>query len=597
MMTRKRVSFLLTLSMIGGFLLSLNACQRLSGPEENPVREAEEMSESLKVKEIRYDRSYYHPGERVRVVVDLDSKVKRPLSARLTGQVMHGTRPVLSLEKIFELRGGIQSLQLEFQPPPEAPRGYGLDVCVNVTEGDGRACLTSAFDVLGNWTDTPRYGFLSDFEPGRSDFQELLASLLRYHLNGLQFYDWMYRHEQFLTDQEPYRDPLGRQLSRVTVEALIEAVHSVGIAAMPYTAIYAASVPFYHQHPDWALFQANGEPCLLGENFLVYMDPRPGSPWSQHLLDQFAQVLTETAFDGIHLDQYGDPKEGYDARGKRFELAGPLAEMIDATKRIVQAHRPQGSVVFNAVTNWPVETVALADQDLVYIEVWPPYIWFEDLHALVVNAQRLGGGKPVVLAAYISPIHEINVRLADAVIFASGGGHIELGERGGMLADPYFPKYEPVSLALADVLRRYYELTIRYQDFIGPRSEDATQAYRGRIEMKGISTSASQMADKVWPIVRESAGFTAISLINLLGLDSPEWNKPLEVAPQPLGTAQVRIEDVPESPTAVWIASPDWEDISLRKIPFSFGDGGLTVEIPSLYYWDLILLEWDLDRR
>jgi dextranase len=550
------------------------------------------MIEYLKVKEIRYDRSFYHPGEAVSVTVDLESGVEQPVSAHLSITVSHATKHVLSLEEPFELIGETQSLNLEFQPPPEAPRGYGLDVCVDVGDKYGQACLTSAFDVLDNWTDTPRYGFLTDFEPGRLDFKKLMDSLLRYHLNGLQFYDWMYRHEQFLTDQEPYRDPLGRQLSRATVEALIEAVHTAGIAAMPYTAIYAASVPFYHKHPDWALFKANGEPYLLGENFLVYMDPRPGSQWSQHLLDQFTQILTQTAFDGIHLDQYGDPKEGYDAQGMRFELAEPLAGMINATKEVVQAHRLQGSVVFNAVTNWPVETVAPAEQDLVYIEVWPPYIWFEDLHALIVNAQQLGDGKPVVLAAYISPKHEVNVRLADAVIFASGGGHIELGEEDGMLADPYFPRYEPVSPALTDILRRYYEFTIRYQDLIGPRCRDATVAYRGRIEVNGFSTSASQMTDKVWPIVRESPGFTAISLINLVGLDSPEWNKPLEAAPRPLGTTQVWIEEVPKSPAAVWIASPDWEDISLRKIPFSFGDGGLTLEIPSLQYWDLILLDW-----
>lgn len=577
--------------------MSLCACHRSPGQAEIPAREVGEMSDFLRLKGIHYDRSYYHPGERVKAAVDLESDLQRPVSARLSVQIIHIAQPILSLEETFELRVGEQSLRLEFQPPPEAPRGYGLEVCVDVEDGDARACLTSAFDVLGNWTDTPRYGFLTDFEPGRSDFQELVDSLLRYHLNGLQFYDWMYRHEQFLTDQEPYHDPLGRQLSRTTVEALIEAVHSAGIAAMPYTAIYAASVPFYHQHPDWALFKANGEPYLLGENFLVYMDPRPGSQWAQHLLDQFAQVLKETAFDGIHLDQYGDPKEGYDARGVGFDLAGPLAEMINDTKRVVRAHRPQGSVVFNAVTNWPIETVAPADQDLVYIEVWPPYIWFEDLHALIVQAQQLGGGKPVVLAAYISPENETNVRLVDAVIFASGGGHIELGEREGMLTEPYFPKYKLLSPGLAEVLRRYYEFAIRYQDLIGPRSEDASQAYRGRIEIMGVSSSASQMTDKVWPIVRESPGFTAISLINLLGLESPEWNKLLEAAPQPLGATQVRLKDITGSPAAVWIASPDWVDISLRRILFSTRDGELVVEIPSLHYWDLILLEWGHDHR
>lgn len=591
-MSRRLVSSFLILIMFAGWLQSLGSCQRLVHQVESPASEAVDMVNYLKLKDIHYDRSYYHPGEKVGVVLDLESEATNPVPARLAVQVMHVTRPVLTFEEAIELRDGIQKVHLEFRPPLEAPRGYGLDVCIDVAGGGLRVCRSSAFDVLNNWTDTPRYGFLTDFEPGRADFQELVASLVDYHLNGLQFYDWMYRHEQFLTEQDPYRDPLGRQLSRTTVAALIDAVHDANIAAMPYTAVYAASLPFYHQHPDWALFKANGEPYQLGENFLVYMDPRPESQWSQHLLDQFVQILTETAFDGIHLDQYGDPKEGYDARVVRFGLAEPLAMMINATKEVVQAHRPQGSVVFNAVTNWPIETVAPANQDLVYIEVWPPYLWYEDLHALIVNAQRLGGGKPVILAAYISPKHEINVRLVDAVIFASGGGHIELGEREGMLAEPYFPEYEPVSPGLADVLRRYYEFAIRYQDLIGPRSRDATSDYCGRIAVHGFSTSPSQMMDKVWPIVRESPGFTTISLINLVGLASPEWNRPVEADPQPLGSTQVKIKGVASPPAAVWLASPDWEEISLRKIPFDLSDGELILEISSLRFWDLILLEW-----
>jgi dextranase len=98
-------------------------------------------------------------------------------------------------------------------------------------------------------------------------------------------------------------------------------------------------------------------------------------------------------------------------------------------------------VIFNAVGNWPVETVAPADQDAVYIEVWEPYLDFMDLHRLVAGAEKLGGGKPVIIAAYIHPERVANVRLANAIIFASGGYHLELGEPGAMLADAYFPRF------------------------------------------------------------------------------------------------------------------------------------------------------------
>jgi dextranase len=328
---------------------------------------------------------------------------------------------------------------------------------------------------------------------------------------------------------------------------------------------------------------------------LVYMDPRPDSPWVNHLLAQFDQVLEQTAFDGIHLDQYGDPKEGYDSQGQRFDLAGPLAATINATKELVRSRRAQGAVVFNAVTNWPIEDVAPADQDFVYIEVWPPYTWFDDLHGLITKAQDLGGGKPVVLAAYIDPSLEHNVRLVDAVIFASGGGHIELGERGGMLADAYFPRYKTMSPEMAETIRRYYDFAVRYEDVIGPATQDATQHYLSRIAIDGVSTSPSQRSNKVLPIARHADGSTAISLINLVGIKSPEWARPLEEPPQALGALNVRI-NVEQTPARAWMATPDGADPAAHPLAFRTGtdESGdyVLLEVPSLKYWSMIVFEW-----
>ena len=82
--------------------------------------------------------------------------------------------------------------------------------------------------------------------------------------------------------------------------------------------------------------------------------------------------------------------------------------------------------MFNCVTNWPTEQVANSNEDIIYIEVWPPYTSFTDLHALIISAQNLGQGKPVVLAAYLHPQGSANPQINDAIIFASGGTHIEL---------------------------------------------------------------------------------------------------------------------------------------------------------------------------
>jgi dextranase len=551
------------------------------------------MVQSVTIINVTLDRAFYRPDEQVTLSIRLQSEVDRPVDARLAVAIGHLADRVDEIHQAFTLAGGEQILEATYKPPPTTPRGYGVDLCIEAGDGARLACWTTAFDVLDHWAQTPRYGFLSEFDPDRSDSSQVMENLSRYRINGLQFYDWMYRHEQFLTDQEPYRDPLGRQLSLATVESLISAAHERNIAAMPYTAIYAASVPFFEEHPDWALYEGDGTPHLFGENFLVYMDPRPDSPWVAHLLAQFDEVLRQTAFDGIHLDQYGAPKEAYDARGIKFDLAEPLAETINATKKLVQSRRSQGTVVFNAVTNWPIETVAPADQDFVYIEVWPPFIWYSDLYLLITQAQELGGGKPVVLAAYIDPAQEHNVRLVDAIIFGSGGSHIELGERNAMLADAYFPRYEIMTPELAAVMQRYYEFAVRYQDTIGPRTSDSTPDYLRRIEIDGVSTSPSQLKDKVWPIVRESEGVTAINLINLLGIESPEWGGALDEPPRPLGPKTVRVLEVTREVARVWFASPDEQDFAPKLLDLTLGvDQILSFEIPSLAYWDLVVIEW-----
>lgn len=498
-----------------------------------------------------------------------------------------------------QVQAGTSVLALAWQVPEATPSGYGLEV--RLLDGDrqlGR--LSSAFDVLEHWAQMPRYGFLTDFSPERGNVDHTLDLLARYSINGLQFYDWMYRHDTLLPQDEPYLDPLDRKLSLGTVEELIAAAHQRRMAAMPYTAVYGASLDFHQDHLDWGLFDAEGQPETFFD-FLAIMDPRPDSPWSRHLLGQYQQVLEHTAFDGIHIDQYGDPKTGFDVQGHGFDLAQPLAEFIAASRQVVDRLRPDGTVVFNAVGNWPIESVAPAPQDLVYIEIWPPDTHFVDLQRIIVQAQALGGGKPVVIAAYIDPAAEANVRLADAVVFASGGGRIELGEmRGGgpgYLSDPYFPKYSALSPQLAEQLRRLYAFAVRYQDVIGPRTIDATPFYRERISLRAggapVSSDPAAVKDKIWPIVRQTEGYTAVSLINLMGLAHPDWNDPLPGPPQTQQDLLLEISAVEMPVKAVWLASPDREDLSLQPLSFELAEGQLQIPIPELAFWDLVLIEWE----
>ncbi len=549
------------------------------------------MSVDVAIQSIQFSRAFFKPEEPVRWSVTLQSDQK--VSLKLVTSIRYLDRPAAQLEQPLEFGPGVLTTEFSWQPEPISPRGYGLDVELLSASGERLAQRSAGFDVLDRWTQHPRYGFLTDFEPNRADGGAALDWLLGYHINGLQFYDWMYRHDQYLTDLEPYIDPLGRLLSIETVNKLITAAHERGMAAMPYTAVYAASIPFYEQHQDWALFQADGSPHFFGNNFLVIMDPRPGSSWTEHLLAEFDRILERTEFDGIHLDQYGAPKEGYDAQGNQFSLDQPLADLIDATKAVVTRQRGEdGAVVFNAVTNWPIDTVAPSDQDLVYIEVWPPYTTFAMLAQLITQAQSLGEGKPVVLAAYIDPIYETNALINDAIIFANGAGHIELGERSGYLSDPYFPNFSIPSKELAGRLQRYYEFALRYQNVIGPQTRSAHVDYDGKLKIEGVKAMVNLSSDGVMTAYRASQDHLAISLINLNGIKTGEWSAGTTATPIPLGSVPVELSGIDRGVANLYFASPDHEDYALVPLEFSQADGKLSFTLPSLAYWDLVLIEW-----
>ena len=535
--------------------------------------------------EIFPHKACYRPGEIVRLTVDLHGPAGADVQvltsfAFLCDEVARKTRAV-------RIGGdGRATLELVWSPPAEAPRGYGVDVLVTTLTGQVIAAGSTAFDVLEHWTQAPRYGFLCDFRPERNDFESTAAWWVRYHLNGLQFYDWMYRHEQLLPPTEIFTDPLGRRLSLRTVRRLIETAHAHGVAAMAYAAVYGASVPFYRHHPEWALLDADGRPIPFGEDFLMIMDPSPGSPWTDHLLSEFDRTLRELDFDGVHLDQYGDPKEGYDAHGRPVALDRTFPALIRATSRLVRRHRgPGGATAFNAVGNWPIEAVAGAGTDFVYIEVWPPYVEYRHLHRLVVEGQRLGGGKPVVLALYIDPAHGRNVRLADGVIFASGGFRIELGEVGGLLSDPYFPQHGRMTDGLAAVLRRYYDFLVRYENVLSLGTRDATPERGRHVVVEGVG---GQEAD-VWAIVRQGRGFDTISLINLPEGGRVRWDQPL--GEDTLVLTDLRVRYPLKRPVKrVWWASPGGP-LQATPLPFAVRDW-VTFSIPRLGDWALIVLEW-----
>jgi dextranase len=511
----------------------------------------------------------FRPGEIIRIIVRIESHVIQDSVLRV--RIWHLSEITVNLEENVSLQIGLQEFEQRFQVSADSPKGYGVTVELMDENFKVHSSAATAFDVLGDWAERPRYGFLTDFGSDRQDIGETVDALRRYHINGLQFYDWQYRHDSLFSPTEEYSDPLGRQLSLRTVKKFIQAAHDRGMAAMPYLAIYAASLAFREEHQDWGLYDADGKPVTF-EGFLGLMDPSPHGPWIDHLLDECDQVMAKTEFDGLHVDQYGEPKEGYNARGDEVDIPSAFNSFIWLLKK-----RYQDKVVtFNAVGNWPIDQLASAPQDFLYIEIWPPTPRYADLLRIVQEGRLKSSGKPVVIALYQPADWLENVRLTDAVVMASGGSRIEIGEHERLLTDPYFPNHSLIPGELRTNLTRYYDFLVQYGDLIGPQA------------MAEVDIVVEAPAD-VMVVPRKSQGWLAISLINFSGLGNARWNK-AHAAPKPVEDATVLISGV-DGVERVWLASPDRDDLTLNEADWACKSGSLMINLKQLDYWTLVAVQ------
>lgn len=533
--------------------------------------------------QIRLEKSFFYPGDQVRFTVESS-----------TGSSID-VRVVYLDKEIASINAPIVNGQAEasWTPPPLSPRGYGLIVHVLNNGGQIIGTKTSAFDVLEHWTDAPRYGFLTDFSTGRNNDAETINWIVQHHVNGIQFYDWQYRWENLVPDTDIFADGLGRPQSMVVIRRLIDLLHTRNVSAMPYTAIYGASMAYFRQHPDWGLLDAKGEPYLFGGDLIGIMNPAVGSAWNEHLMAEFADVMDHTAFDGIHIDQYGSPKIGFDKDGNRIDLAEVMPQFINQTAEIVRSKRgDDGTTLFNCVGNWPIAAVASSHEDASYIEVWPPYNDYIDLNRIIKNAQELGNDKPVILAAYIPPERTINWRLANAVIYASGGFHLETGEPQTMLADPYFPKYGKIKEADQDLFGRYYDFLVRYENVLNTGTSAGSSEREHAVNLGDTRTRGIRAKDRVVPIVRIGANFETFNLINFVGIDESSWNSLTDVPPTPFTDLAVSIQ-VDRPVSQVWVASPDSiTSMNAKLLPFTIEDSELKIQLPYLDYWNMIVVEY-----
>lgn len=575
------------------------------------------------IQKVTLDKAQYHPGERVEIEIFFREEIlNNIINDKLIIEINDLERKLYSTEiRLVELsQNSVSPVTISWHIPDNLFfEGFGLDV--EYYKGEQLVdSYSTSFDVVEKWFQAPRYGFLADFKPDKKekDIYQRLKIMKDYHLNVVQFYDWMYRHHQLIPSTEEFKDIFNRPLSLRVVRKQIEGCKENGMLPIAYGAMYGAEKDFVAEHPDWIAATRDGvtRNSLVDDNpeYIQIMNIADDCPWREHIVDQYRQAIEELGFAGIHIDQYGFPKTYYSlVNGKRElkDMGKEFGSFIDYTR---QELGEETALIFNAVNNWPVEIVASKPQDVVYIEVWSPNDTFYHLRQLILRARELADyKKQVILAAYISSLNkkkeipqeagERAARLTAAAIFANGGFHLVLGEGTTMLTDAYYPEFRQLTPEFSKTMKNYYDVITRYSKYLFTQDlRDKSAVLTGGIndeikltlEGKEINTGPNGEKDSIWTIVRENKEFKTLNLVNLLGINSIKWDDPQ--FKEPNFQSNLEIEWLlDENVVSIYWITPDKGDIKPKKLDFIRAphNRGEVIRfiVPELKYWGFVVVK------
>ncbi|QWU16768.1 dextranase [Paenibacillus sophorae] len=578
----------------------LSACENASEIVSDPQK-IDRIERGVLLEKLVTDKAAYRPGEKVR----FDLKLRSPAS----GGTIHIR--YLHMDRIVEeetLKAQGEEMTWNWTPPKEDGRGYFAEVFYIKNEKPVDQ-MNIAVDVSSDWGKFPRYGYLADFpQMSNEERSRVIERLNRFHINGIQFYDWQYKHQEPIRfeDGRPaadWTDIAGRPVSFDTVKGYIDLAHSRGMKAMNYNLLFGAYEGAENDgvKKEWGMFKdpAHGEQDKhpLPDNWAsdIYMYDPANPEWQNYLARKESETFRTLPFDGWHVDQLGDRGQLWTYEGNPVDLAWTYQAFLKAAKEKLNV-----DYVMNAVGQFGQEHIAReAPVKFLYTEVWGNHPGYQNLKEVIdQNSAYSGNRLNTVLAAYMNYHYsdspgEFNtpgVLLTDAVIFASGGSHLELGEN--MLSKEYFPhKNLSISPALEAQLINYYDFLAAYQNLLRDGTVESGLQAEGTGEL-AISDRAEK--GKVWSFSKRKGCKDIFHFINFTDASTMDWNDDQGSQTEPVERQDVSVSVRTDRPVAkVWFASPDVRDGSPQALEFTQQDGRLEWKLPKLKYWDMVVVEYE----
>lgn len=530
------------------------------------------------------DKARYNPGDEVILTIDSNMAKKAKISIYHLDEVISEEKIKLSKHHLTEFK---------WRTPDKDYQGYLIHVRI------GKDVQRSiAVDVSSDWGKYIRYGFLSKYPVMKAkEMDAVLAKLNRFHINGLQFYDYHNMHQKpvKLENNQPaesWPDIAGRLNYSKTVKYYIQKSGQLNMKSMAYNLIYGSWERGFDEDVkrQWLLYKDKEltQPNKLDfpdswEDDICYMDSG-NEAWQDYLIENTKPIRDVLGFDGWHVDQIGDIRPVYNSKGVDVKLDSTFKPFLQKAKEKLDM-----PIVMNAVNQYAQEYIASSGAvDFLYTEVWNPHVTFEDLVNVIKTNDELGKHQlSTVLAAYMNydlanekgDFNTPGILLADAVIFASGGVHLELGEH--MLVHEYFPNSNRrISSELEENLIRYYDFLTAYENLLRDSDDEESS-----ISCENVPFSSKPEKGKIWISQRKVGDYTIYHLVNFTGVIDMNWRDPKGTCPAPKLMTNIELKQNRKGDT-FW-ASPDQEDIRLLPLPNK--DGKVTV--PSLKYWTMIVVK------
>ncbi|WP_414703216.1 glycoside hydrolase family 66 protein [Proteiniphilum sp. UBA5280] len=465
-------------------------------------------------------------------------------------------------------------------------------------------------DVSSDWTKFPRYGFLSSYgDLSKMQVGRNIEILNRYHINGVQFYDWMHDHHRPLagTVDNPlsqWPDLIGRTNYLSTVKSYIDAIHGRGMKAMFYNLAFGAlsNAAADGVKEEWYIFKDSNRSVKDSHHLdspfrsSIYLTNPANNAWQNYLIARHNDVYRVFDFDGYHIDQLGNRGMVYDYEGNVVKLDETYAPFVAAMKQYESGKR----LVMNAVGQYGQKYIAKSQVDFLYTEVWDESKTYEELAEVIHdNNAYADNKKQTVLAAYVNYaksnssgyVNAPGVLLTNAVIFSFGGAHLELGEH--YLANEYFPNSNlQIKRELKEALVCYYDFLVAYQNLLrdgGAFASFSVQSVDNRARFESWPSSQGTVA----VTGKRFTDKEVIHFLNFSDVNSMEWRDTNGIQKEPAMIIGAGIKVTVNSEVKnVWFASPDINGGAARTLDFTQAENEVRLTLPSLKYWDMIVIEY-----